>query len=168
LGGEWEFLDDLMTGPNSEHLVKIHVQVSDDTFKIGGESVWAKPLGNDLYEIRNSLWHSCDLNWGDVVRAVAQSENLKPEFVELIRRSGHRTLHLFFFEGCSPNEKATILAGLRQWKVSYENSDGLLYALDVEPEGDFEGLCSYLDDHESQEKLSYRTIVTPIGADTEE
>jgi hypothetical protein len=64
LGGEWEFLDDLMTGPNSEHLVKIHVQVSDDTFKIGGESVWAKPLGNDLYEIRNNLWHSCDLNWG--------------------------------------------------------------------------------------------------------
>ena len=130
--------------------------------------MWAKPLGNDLYEIRNSLWHTCELNWGDVVRAVARSEDLKPEFLEVVRRSGHRTLHLFFFEECSPDEKAFILAGLRQWKTSYENSDGLLYALDLAPEGDLEQLCRYLDQYESQEKLSYRTVVAPIGADGEE
>ena len=144
-------------------LVKIHVEVSDDTFEAGGESVWAKSLGNDLYEIRNTLWHSCDINWGDVVRAVAKEENLKPEFINVVRRSGHRTAHLFFFKNCPAETKASILAGLKQWKASYENANGQLYGVDVDPAGDFDGLCNFLDRYERDGEFAYRTVVTPIG-----
>ena len=70
-----------------EHLVKVILDVSDDTFGIGGERVWASPLGNDLYEIRNSPWHTCDVNWGDVVRAVVANDKEWPKFVEVVRRS---------------------------------------------------------------------------------
>jgi Domain of unknown function (DUF4265) len=152
----------------SEELVKIHVEVSDDTFGIAGESVWAKPLGDDLYEIRNNLWHSCEINWGDVVKAVAKGGNLKPEFIKVVRKSGHRTLHIYFYRECKDEDKQQILSELKRWKAAYENSDGQLYAVDVEPAGDFDSLCDYLDEHEAESKFSYRTVVTPIASDPEE
>ena len=76
----------------NDGLVKVILDVSDETFGISGERVWASPLGNDLYEVRNTPWHTCDVNWGDVVRAVAANKNEWPKFVEVIRRGGHRTL----------------------------------------------------------------------------
>ena len=155
-----------MNSDDSRDLTKIHIQVSDDVFGLTGESVWAKPLGNDLYEIRNSLWHSCEINWGDVVRAVPKRVDLKPEFIEVVRRSGHRTIHLLFLQDCPATTKDSILACLTNWNASYENSGGSLYAVDISPDGDFRGLCEFLDEKETtDDKFSYRTIVLPRRED---
>jgi hypothetical protein len=86
-----------MDNEKAEDLVKIHIELWDETFEIGGESVWAKPLGDDLYEIRNTPWHTCDVNWGDVIRATPENESTKPGFIEVVRSGGHRTLHVFIF-----------------------------------------------------------------------
>jgi hypothetical protein len=67
-----------MATADSEDLVKIHVTLNDYNFGIGGESLWAKSLGDDLYEIRNTPWHTCSLGWGDIVRAVAEDDTKKP------------------------------------------------------------------------------------------
>ena len=53
-----------MAEDESKDFVKVIFDVQDDTFGVGGEGVWAKPLGNDLHEIRNTPWHTCDINWG--------------------------------------------------------------------------------------------------------
>jgi len=150
----------------TDDLVKVHMQVSDDTFEIGGESVWAKPLGNDLYEIRNTPWHTCDVNWGDIVRAVSENEDQWAEFIEVVRPSGHRTLHIFFFKELDEQDKARVLGRLKDWKASYENCDGSLYAVDVEPNGDFDGLCDYLDGLGKSERLDYRTTVSSTKGDS--
>jgi Domain of unknown function (DUF4265) len=139
-------------------LVKIIFDVADDTFGVGGERVWAKPLGEDLYEIQNTPWHTCDINWGDVVKAIPEATNQWPKLLEVVRRSGHRTLHLYFLKA-TDDEKDAVLKSLKEWKASYENYDNKLYALDVEPNGDFDGLCDYLDQWEKDDKLSYRTTV---------
>jgi hypothetical protein len=149
-----------MDDTTPEGLVKIHITINNDMLGTSGESVWAKPLGNDLYEIRNTPWHTFDVNWGDVVKAVAEDEQKKPEFIEVVRQSGHRSLHILFFEGCAAEEKRTILGQLRTWKANYENADGMLYAVDVPPEGDFDGLCEYLDGLVSDTRLDYRTIIS--------
>ena len=145
----------------SEDLVKVILDVSDDTFGISGERVWASPLGDDLYEIRNTPWHTCDVNWGDVVRAVATNAKEWPKFVEVVRRSGHRTLHLFFYDTADEDFRTAVLNRFKDWKANYENADSKLYAIDVQPDGDLDGLCAYLDQLDSS-KLDYRTIVTPI------
>jgi len=144
-----------------ESLGKIILPVSDDTFGISGERVWACPLGNDLYEIRNTPWHTCDVNWGDVVRAVAANGNEWPTFIEVVRRSGHRTVHLFFFKETRDDFRSDVLHRLPEWKASYENGAGKLYAIDVQPGGDFEGLCKYLKELDAA-KVDYRTVVDPI------
>ena len=149
-----------MTAQNEE-LVKIIFDVQDDTFGVGGEGVWARPLGNDLYEIRNTPWHTCEIKWGDVVRAIPEAEGRRPKLVEVVRYSGHRTLHLYFLS-TTDSEKNEVLSKLKDWKASYENSDSKLYAVDVEPDGDFDGLCNYLDQWGKGDKLDYRTMVPPV------
>ena len=145
----------------NEDLVKVILDVSDDTFGISGERVWASHLGNDFYEIRNTPWHTRDVNWGDVVRAVAANEKEWPKFVEVVRRSGHLTLHIHFRDDADEAFRTAVLNRLKDWRASYENADSKLYAIDVQPEGDLDGLCAYLDQLGSS-KLDYRTIVTPI------
>ena len=78
-----------------ENLTKVHVDLPNNP-AMGGESMWAVDLGNDLYELRNVPFHAYDLNFGDVVRATADSPELKPEIRGVERRSGHRTLRVFF------------------------------------------------------------------------
>jgi hypothetical protein len=146
-------LDDKENG-----FVKVVFDVTDDTFGVSGERVWAKPLGDDLYEIQNTPWHTCETNWGNVVRAIPEGENQGPKLLEVVRRSGHRTLHLYFLNS-TDIEKDTVLKGLKEWKASYENNNSKLYAIDVEPDGDFDAVCHYFDRWKKDDKLSYRSAV---------
>jgi hypothetical protein len=145
----------------NEGLVKVILDVSDDTFGISGERVWASPQGGDLYEIRNTPWHTCDVNWGDIVRAIAANDNEWPKFVEVVRRSGHLTLHLYFYDGADEAFRTAVLNRFKDWKANYENANSALYAIDIQPDGDMDGLCAYLDQLDNS-KLEYRTVVTPI------
>jgi len=145
----------------NEELVKVILDVSDDTFGISGERVWAFPLGNNLYEIRNTPWHTCDVNWGDIVRAVAGNQNEWPRFVEVVERRGHQTVHLYFHPEASEDYRSEILNRLSEWKANYENGDGKLYAVDIQPGGDFTGICNYLKKLDTT-KVDYRTEVLPI------
>ena len=52
-----------------EELVKIHIDLTGNADS-GGEAMWAKALGGDLYEVRNVPFHAYGLNCFDVVRAV--------------------------------------------------------------------------------------------------
>jgi len=153
----------MMNEPISKDMVKVILDVSDDTFGISGERVWAVPLGGDLYEIRNTPWHTCDVSWGDVVRAVAphDDDDEWPRFVEVVERHGHRTLHLYFYKETDEGYRSEVLGRLKDWKANFENGDGKLYAVDIQPDGDLEGLCGYLDGLDTA-KVEYRTEVTPI------
>jgi len=139
-----------------EHVI---LDVNDPTFGTTGEREWALPLGDDLYEIRNTPWHTCDVNWGDVVRAISDSEDHWPTMLEVVRRGGHRTLHIFFFKETTNAEKQDVLSRLKRWRASYENAQDRLYAVDVEPDGDFDGLCDFLAEPEMKRILDYRTRV---------
>ena len=62
----------------------------------GGEAMWARPVGDDLYEIDNLPFYAYGINLGDVVRAVAPDDESKPEIQEVVEYRGHRTLRFFF------------------------------------------------------------------------
>jgi hypothetical protein len=151
-----------MENNENDRLVKVILNVSDDTFGVSGERVWAKPVGTDLYEIRNTPWHTCDVNWGDIVHAVPANEKEWPKFIEIVERSGHRTLHLFFYKETDDKYRSKVLDRLKEWKANYENANGNLYAFDVQPDGDMDGLCAFLDEL-GNTKVDYRTVVSPIS-----
>src|SRR5438046_10028757 len=93
---------------SDEDLTKIVVDLPNH-WATGGEGMWAKPLGKDLYEIRNVPFHAYGLNFGDVVRAVEPAPDKKPVVSELVRRSGHRTLRVLFSESVADGARVELL-----------------------------------------------------------
>jgi hypothetical protein len=120
-----------------EELTKVHIDLPDNP-DTGGEAMWAKPLGADLYELRNSPFHAYHVNFLDVVRAIQASPSLKPSVREVVSRSGHRTIWVTFDEAVDEDRRIELLTELNEWRAFYEGRDRKYFAVDVEPDGDYE------------------------------
>jgi Domain of unknown function (DUF4265) len=142
-----------------EQLTKIHLELPDHKCA-GGESFWAKPLGDDLYELRNSPFYAYDLHFMDVVLARSESPDKKPEIIRIVRHSGHKTLRVWFLPNFPAEQRHRLLVSLNKWKGFYENADDQLFAIDVEPDGDYQAVCNQLWVWEQEKKLVYETGVT--------
>ena len=120
------------------------------------ESFWARPLGGDLYQLRNVPWHAYDLNFGDVVRAEGELEaGERPRIAEVTRRSGHRTIRALLADGLGEGDEAGMLETLRGYGVTFERASAELVAIDVPPAGDYEGTCEQLWQWEQDGKLHF-------------
>lgn len=82
-------------GDNTESLTKLYIDLPNH-WAVGVESVWAQPLGDDLYEIRNVPFYAYGLNYSDIVRARSEDPDLKPEVIEVIKENGHSTIRVYF------------------------------------------------------------------------
>jgi len=138
-----------------EEFVKIYVDLPEPDFGVTGESLWAVALGDDVYELRNSPWHARNLNWGDWVKALAPDETKKPAFISVVKRGGHRTIHIFVEKGME--KKAEILAEINRLGANYENRSNTMYAVDCPPETDMVPLVQYLEKLENEDILEFRT-----------
>jgi len=135
--------------------VKIVVDIPDGDLGVFGEGLWAKPLGSDLYEVQNSPWHSREINYADIVKAIAPSEDKNPVFVSIERRSGHKTIQIILLEEGQVH-KDEILKELAARGASYENANGKLFALDFSPGVDWALSRAYLDDLFEKDWVEYR------------
>ena len=140
---------------DSDDLVKVHIDLSGHP-ETGGESMWAKPLGDDLYELRNVPFFAYHLNWLDVVRAVEPDADAKPEIEEVVRRSGHRTIWVTFSDALSPPERSTLLKQLNAWEASFEGATETYFAVDVEPQGNWDAVVSQLGAWAAGGMLAFR------------
>ena len=145
-------------GGADEGLVKVFIELNGDQFE--RESFWAKPLGNDLYELRNMPWYAFDLHFCDVVRALPDKMGEVPRIIDVVRRSGHKTLRVLFPPELNEEDRLEMLRSLHQWRGFHENCDSRLYAVDVEPDGDYAAVCDQLWTWEQAGRLVYETGTT--------
>jgi hypothetical protein len=125
--------------------VKIRVDLPDAGDGVGGEGLWAVKVGEDLYEVHNSPWHTLEINYMDVVRAVAPDEDTKPVFVEVVHRRGHRSIHVVFLND-SEDARDEVLGRIKEMGATYEGMHNSLFAIDLEPGVDFDAVADYLND----------------------
>ncbi|MEQ8336157.1 MAG: DUF4265 domain-containing protein [Cyclobacteriaceae bacterium] len=144
---------------NEEGLEKVHIDLPNH-WAIGGESMWAEPLGNDLYRIENVPFYAYGLNFHDIVRATADSDELKPEIRELIESSGHRTFRVFFKKHIEREQQEEILNSMNDLTISYERANSTYFALDMQPEGNYQAVFDRLDELEKQNILGFETCET--------
>ena len=137
-----------------DSLTKVHIDLPNH-WATGGESLWALPLGDDLYEIRNTPFHAYGLNWGDIVRAHSADPTLKPEVQEVVAPSGNRTLRVFLNKRLSQEEQDAILSSLQYLNISW--ADDYYVAIDVHPESDYQAVCDRLMELEQEGTLVYET-----------
>jgi uncharacterized protein DUF4265 len=126
-----------------ESIVKVHIDLTGSS-ETGGESMWAEPLGDDLYELRNTPFYAYSLNCLDVVHAVAASPHLKPSIVGVARRSGHRTLWVTFADGVSIDDCIAFATRVNEWYAYFEHAKGRYFAIDVEPRGNYDAVREQL------------------------
>jgi len=119
---------------NEKGLVKIQITLDGDS-DWKSETVWAEPLGDDLYELWNMLWLAHDLHLRDVVRCKCEPGQL-PEFVEVVDRSGHDTLHLIFTERAPKEVREEALQMLEDRVGITERASEQGWAVDVPPGAD--------------------------------
>ena len=119
-----------------EELTKVDARVTDEVARNYGEyeSLWARPLGDNEYELRSvPLWVS-GLAWGDVVSAPSESPNGLPLVENVSRRGGHATIMLAI------EPEATGKPFERAWKPLEKEGCGwdafseTLRAVDVPPD----------------------------------
>jgi hypothetical protein len=129
---------------DEDNLVKVHFDLQEPEMGVGSESLWAAPVGGNLYELRNSPWHVRTVNWLDVVEAVPKSEDQVPGFVRVHSRSGHRTIHVYIFDE-GQTRKEEILQRCNDLGCTWEGMDNRMYALDFPPQIDVDPAIEYLE-----------------------
>jgi hypothetical protein len=139
-----------------EELTKIVVDLPNH-WATGGESLWARALGDDLYELRNVPFFAYGLNFFDVVRAIEPSPDKKPVVVALVRTAGHRTLRVHFTDSIAEDQRPELMRSLNALKAYYEKANSSFFAIDVEPGGDYDAVRRQLDEWASRGLLSYET-----------
>jgi hypothetical protein len=139
-----------------ENFVKIFVDLPNH-WLWKGESMWARALGGDLYELGNSPFCAYGLNYKDVVLAVAESPSEKPRIRHLERRSGHRTLRFRFPEAVSRSERDGFLEQLTGMGTTFEGHEYRFFSLDIPPSTDYQTIGDQLSAWETRGLLEYET-----------
>ena len=145
-----------------DNLTKIYLDLPRNE-EVGGESFWAEDLGDDLYRMRNTPFYAYGINFYDIVYAKAQSEDRKPSILKVHEYGSHKTLRVIFLDESSAEERPARLKELNKYKAYHENANGTLFAIDVEPDGDYRAVCDILYKWENEGVLSYETCEAREG-----
>jgi hypothetical protein len=145
-----------------EELTGIRVDLPNH-WATGGESMWARPLGNDTYELRNTPFYAYGLNFLDVVEACAETPDRKPTVIRVTKRSGHRTLRVRLSDAVPVRERRALLDSLVTYGASFEGRDDSFFAIDIAPTGDYRAVCERLAALERAGVLDYETCEARVA-----
>ncbi len=106
---------------------KPHVKVIFET-ENGSESLWAKKLKNNIFELDNSPFDLYGFSYKDKVKAANISDGIY-RFTELYKRGGHSTYRVKLAVEASHEDFLNIWPELKVLGCSYESTDGL-YSID--------------------------------------
>ena len=124
-------------------------QADDEGNTFPDEIVWAKPLGDNLYKVENVPENIEELNLHDVVKCKEESNQL-PVIVEVVRRSGNRTLRVEFKEETSAENAVDVIMKLREKQVLYEKASARRYMFNIEPSTNYENIRDFLKSKEEE------------------
>jgi hypothetical protein len=150
---------------NSNALVKLHVDLPNH-WSVGGESMWAKPVGDNLYQLKNIPFFAYGLN--DTVKAIAKHDDLKPEILEIIETSGRQTLRVIFTDNKSKTEHISMIESIRTEHIGYEGWDNDQFTFNVKPSGNYDEFFDKLDELELQDVLSFEQTEGSFDAELED
>jgi len=109
------------------------------------ETLWAKPLGNGLYELDNTPWYAYGASWKDVIEARPPEPDAFPEFIRVVRKSGYRTIRLILEPPADKDPwSQRILDRLVELGCSFEGATGSYVGIDIPPQVDLEQIRRFL------------------------
>ena len=117
---------------SKESLSKILFRIPSSNGSSDVETLWASPIGNDLYELENSPFFAYSVSWQDIVYAPFNSDEQLPVFDSVNTKNGHRTVRIFFEQDA--NEDNPVLIALNNAGCTYEGASRKYFSIDIPPE----------------------------------
>ncbi len=131
---------------------KIILVYKDLEGNIAEEIVWAKALGNGLYQIDNIPFYAPNVSYNDIV-TVENDEGLL-YFDGLERSSGHSTIQVVFFD---ESKVKNVLEELVLLGCKWEGMEGKpYYAIDVSPDIHYADVRNILNQAFEAKFLDYK------------
>jgi len=136
---------------SNEPTAKVLFRATDDDGGVTIETLWAVPLGNDLYKLDNSPFYAYGVSWQDTVYAPVSPEEQMATFQSVVERAGNRTVRIIFDPPVSPsNSSDQVLQGLVSLGCSYEGANPKYISVNIPPAVDLQHVRSYLISHDAQ------------------
>jgi|SRR6476619_4991884 len=111
---------------------QVKVKLTDDHGNV--ETLWAHPLGNDLYRLDNYPWYAYRVSCGDIIEARPSEPGDFRELVRVVEKSGNRTLRLSLTPPADKaSESQAILDRLRELGCEYEGANPGYFAINLPP-----------------------------------
>lgn len=130
---------------NTDSLAKILFCVPADDGTDDIETLWAKPVGDDHYELANSPFYAYGVSWQDTVLAPFDAAEEMPLFERVVIKSGHRTVRVIFDERARKRGRSDrVLQALVRLGCTYEGADPSFFSVDVPPGVELEKVCELL------------------------
>ena len=127
-------------------LVKILFYPNDEHYTTP-ETLWAEPLGNNTYRLRNTPFYFYGVSFEDVVRAAPAADGML-EFQEVVARGGGSTFRIMVREGVGQEQFDRTWQPLRELGCSLEQAQGRFYAVDIPPGANVDHAVTLLDSGE--------------------
>ena len=137
---------------SEEHLTKVSIRL-DGPVGYALETVWAEPITDGLYRLRNVPFLAYDYKEQDVVSAAADEGRLVVSGVA--ERGGHSTYRIFLPEPTSEDEFRPLWEPLATLGCTFERANQRLIGIDVPPASDVYAVYAVLEQGEDLKKWEF-------------
>ena len=108
------------------------------------ETLWADPVGPNLYRLDNSPFWAYGVSWKDVVEAHPDPDGML-RMTRVAQKSGHRTLRIIFEDGTEGSAEAqAVLNGVNALGATYEGMNPRYLSVDIPPGVDLMAIARFL------------------------
>jgi hypothetical protein len=123
-------------------MVKIRFHGSDCS---DVETLWAVPLGGDLYRLDNSPFYAYGVSWQDVVKAESDNDEML-EFVECVEKSGNRTVRVIFEHRSDEAPAQWVLGKILELGCTFEGMQPRMVSVNIPPSVDLDEVTHLLSE----------------------
>jgi hypothetical protein len=132
-------------------LLKVAIDLKDEVY--GVETLWAAPLGDGRYRLRNVPFLAYGFSEDDVVNAAESDGRLV--VAEVAERSGHSTYRIFFPQPTDEAAFGPLWKPLADLGCTYERANTRLIAVDVPPDANVYAVYAVLERGEEAKQWEF-------------
>jgi hypothetical protein len=115
-----------------------------------------------LFEIRNTPFFAYGLNFLDIVETKKDDAG-RNQVLRVVEPSGHRTLRVIFADLVPPEDRGPMLSTLNELQAFYEGANKDMFAIDIRPSGDYDGVRKRIDEWQKAGLLGYETCEVRVA-----
>jgi hypothetical protein len=134
---------DKLQPKSSDGLVKVTFNLPDKDGTFATESLWAEPIGDGLYRLRNVPFYVRGFSEQDTVKAEEHEGRLLVR--SIVERGGHSTYRIFLPEQTTEEQFVKDWISLGELGCTYERATRRLIGIDVPPDADVYAVYDVLE-----------------------